>query len=77
MQPPSLKLTHKLTGVTATVSGHYPEEVLRQKALKIIRAKLYELENPTGSHDIMIEHGDGSDIELIIKMCRDNKSVTI
>ena len=58
MHSPSIRITHISTGIVVECSGYRTREANRAQALKILRAKLYAIQNPSVK-SLRIEHGSG------------------
>lgn len=64
MEPNKLKsygvrLTHIPTNIVVNLNCYRSTEDNHKLALKVLRAKLFEMQNPSNLRDLIIEHGSG------------------
>lgn len=59
MYTPSVRITHIPTGIMVECSGYNSRDVNHSQAMKILRAKLYNLEHKSFTKNLRIEHGSG------------------
>ena len=59
MRAPGVRITHIPTDITVECSGHGSREKNHELALKVLRAKLYAMQNLSIVQSLRIEHGSG------------------
>ena len=59
MRSASVRITHIPTGIVVECSSQRTQAGNREMALKILRAKLYAIENLSINQSLRIEHGNG------------------
>lgn len=59
MRSASVRITHIPTGIVVECSSQRTQQGNREMALKILRAKLYAIENLSINQSLTIEHGNG------------------
>lgn len=59
MYAPSVKITHIPTGIVVECSGYRTQKANHDWAMKILRAKLYAIQNLSIVQSLRIEHGSG------------------